>query len=873
MQLTDLLSRLNGVERRGNQHQAKCPVHDDNKPSLSVSESDGKILLHCHAKCSTESIVAALGLEMKDLFTVDKPLPNRADNKPKRDITAVYDYKDLDGNIVHSTVRYDPKDFRQRRPDPNNPGKYIWKNVFEGVTPILYNLQAVTQAIKDNRPVFVVEGEKDCETLAGLGFTATTCPMGAGKWSSKYSDMLKDSTVYIMADNDEAGKSHALNVAKSLSGKAAEVYMIDITTETPETITEIPKGWDITDLLKATPQEKQKAVVVHLTASSTQYGGDGDDESDEDVEGGSPKGKKSQAELLMNLIKDSGVDYFHSDIKELYAALPVDGHVEVTAINSRNFELWLNRQFYNAYDKPISKDAIKQVLSVLSAKALYDNPTPVKLNTRVAEYDGAFWYDLTNKSWQAVKTTTEGWEVVDNPPLIFERHNHQSPQVMPIKGGDIRKILNYVNIKEYKTLFLCDLVSKFIPNFPHPMPDFHGEKGAAKSTVSVLMKLLIDPSKLRTLGLPKDERDFVVVFREHWFVPFDNIGFISTDISNMFCRVIVGDGIQQRRLHTNSESVIFELQRCIAVNGIDIVPTKSDLLDRTILYELMRIDDADRRELSEVMAAFEADRAYILGGIFDVMVNAKSIYPTVKLQGLKRMADFTRWGYAIGEALGGLGGEFLAEYQQNNERQNDEVMTNDPVATLTIEFMKDRNDWYGTHSALHDKFVELAESCAINTKNKNFPRDAAALGRRLRSIMSNLRQEGILYMPEKRKTYGVPLSLKKQNNLHHPTSSSRTAENQGFVNVGSDVGNHVGHEPASYPTCEPTLKETAENKALEGAECRMYDDVGIKPLLGEQSNGWFTVCEDVNDADIPPEFLKPTPPPQEKPMEQVQLAL
>ena len=185
MQLTDLLSRFNGVERRGNQYQAKCPVHDDNKPSLSVSESDGKILLHCHANCSTESIVAALGLEMKDLFTGDRLLPNNADSRPKREIAAVYDYKDLDGNIVHSTVRYDPKGFSQRRPDPAHPGNYIWKNVFGGITPILYNLQAVTQAIKDKRPVFVVEGEKDCETLAELSFTATTCPMGAGKWSSK----------------------------------------------------------------------------------------------------------------------------------------------------------------------------------------------------------------------------------------------------------------------------------------------------------------------------------------------------------------------------------------------------------------------------------------------------------------------------------------------------------------------------------------------------------------------------------------------------------------------------------------------------------------------------------------------------------------
>ena len=75
-------------------------------------------------------------------------------SKPKREITAVYDYKDLNGNIIHSTIRYNPKGFSQRRPDPDRPNEYIWKEVFKGVTPILYNLQAVTKAIKDNESLY-----------------------------------------------------------------------------------------------------------------------------------------------------------------------------------------------------------------------------------------------------------------------------------------------------------------------------------------------------------------------------------------------------------------------------------------------------------------------------------------------------------------------------------------------------------------------------------------------------------------------------------------------------------------------------------------------------------------------------------------------
>jgi len=132
MRLNEFLTRLKGVKSNGGgQYAALCPAHADKEQSLSISEKDGKILLHCHAGCSTDSILGVLGLEMRDLFSEERPPYNPNNGKPKNEIAAVYDYKDLDGNIIHSTIRYSPKSFRQRRPDPDNHGKYIWKDVFK----------------------------------------------------------------------------------------------------------------------------------------------------------------------------------------------------------------------------------------------------------------------------------------------------------------------------------------------------------------------------------------------------------------------------------------------------------------------------------------------------------------------------------------------------------------------------------------------------------------------------------------------------------------------------------------------------------------------------------------------------------------------
>ncbi|MCL2578335.1 MAG: hypothetical protein FWE27_09895 [Defluviitaleaceae bacterium] len=836
--MNDFLSLLKGVSGNGNQYKAKCPAHDDKIPSLSVSVSDSRILLHCHAGCSTEKILGVLGLEVNALYVEGTSAPSRANGQ--NNIVAVYDYKDLDCNIVHSTIRYENKIFRQRRPDANNPMRFIWKDVFKGITPILYNLTAVTNAIKENQPVLVVEGEKDCETLSKYGFVATTNAMGAGKWRDHYSDLLKDGTIYIVADNDETGNNHAKNVAKSLAGKAEAIFFVDLLSVMPE----LPTGGDISDYIAAVPHDERTAAVSALLENAAQYAPE--KEASQEKNGSSASGeKKNQAEQLLNFVELTGATFFHSDIKELYAAIPVKNHTEVLPIMGRDFEIWLNSQFYKGCGKPISKDAIKQVLGVLSAKALFDNPTPVKLSVRITEHDGAFWYDLTNIDWQSVKITANGWKVIDNPPILFSRYRHQISQSMPKKDGNIRKILDYINIKESKTLFLCWLVSCFVPGIPHVILIIHGEKGAAKSTASVMTKFLVDPSALDTLTLQNDQRTLAVNLQNHWFLPFDNVSFVNEDTSDTLCRAATGGAIQQRKLHTNAEDTIFTFRRCIAINGIHNVATRSDLLDRSILIELMRIKDNNRKELSRIMANFEADRADILGGIFDTVARAIAIYPTVKLENFPRMADFARWGYSIGEALGaGLGEIFLAEYERNRLIQNEEAIANDPVALLINEFMRNRDEWHGKYSEFYKQLVFISEDYGINPKAKPFPSNSSALSRKITNVKSNLEAVGINIIRDKRTSDGQTLSIKRSKIPTFPTLPTQTADNAACGNVGNSVGNASLHLPTQMSTPDKPLN--------------LADYVGNVDNVGKNapsSEDWNNLCEIVPDAKVPEEFL------------------
>lgn len=417
--------------------------------------------------------------------------------------------------------------------------------------------------------------------------------------------------------------------------------------------------------------------------------------------------------------------------------------------------------------KTINKDNLLQVINILQAEARFGNINKISLSNRVAKTEKSFWYDLTNDKWQAVEITADGWNIVDNPPILFNRYRHQSGQSLPIKNGNINKIFDYLNIKNYHTLFLCWLVSCFIPDIPHAMPIIYGEKGSAKSTACSLLKQLIDPSALETLTIPKDIRSLIVNLQQHWFLPFDNVSHINEDVSDTLCRAITGGGIQQRKLNTNAEDCIFTFKRCLAINGINNVVTRSDLLDRGILIELSRIPEEDRRELAEVQNSFKADIPYILGGIFDVLSKAMSIYPNVKLEKLSRLADFTRWGYAIGEALGNRGQEFLNEYNKNIKAQNIEAINNDVVATLIIAFMKDKKEWKGKVSELYNSLSNLTTTCGISTNSKQLPKGANHLSRKLKSLKSNLNAIGISFNTNS-KSDGTYIFIKNVNSSPLP---------------------------------------------------------------------------------------------------------
>ncbi len=217
MNIAEAVERFD-AKPSGTGFMAKCPAHDDHTPSLRIGGGDdGRVLLYCHAGCTTEAICQASGITPADLFLA-KP------ERRARETVATYGYRKADGSLAYEVVRYAPKDFRQRRPDGN--GGHVWN--LKGVDRVLYRLPELKKAIAAGSSVFVVEGEKDVETLRNHGFVATCNSGGTGKWDKSYTEIFQNVDVVIIADKDTAGRKHAAGVENSLKDCAKSVRTVEL---------------------------------------------------------------------------------------------------------------------------------------------------------------------------------------------------------------------------------------------------------------------------------------------------------------------------------------------------------------------------------------------------------------------------------------------------------------------------------------------------------------------------------------------------------------------------------------------------------------------------------------------------------------------
>jgi len=264
----EIASHLTKAKKTANGYLACCPAHDDKSPSLSISEgSGGKTLLKCFAGCSTDAVLQAIGLEMKDLFpdaqppivrlngngSTATPKAAKVANTPKT-IVAVYEYTDERGEVLYENVRYQPKGFRQRRPD--GEGGYIYN--LDGIDRVPYHLPELIDAIQSgNDRICFTEGEKDADNLRSLGIVATSFK----NWTNSLNPYIEGSHALLFRDHDTSGVKQANDAARIIAEVAKSVKVIDLFDGEP-----IPEkhGLDVSDWIETRrSQGSDNAAIIY----------------------------------------------------------------------------------------------------------------------------------------------------------------------------------------------------------------------------------------------------------------------------------------------------------------------------------------------------------------------------------------------------------------------------------------------------------------------------------------------------------------------------------------------------------------------------------------------------------------------------------
>jgi putative DNA primase/helicase len=442
-------------------------------------------------------------------------------------------------------------------------------------------------------------------------------------------------------------------------------------------------------------------------------------------------------------------ELWHDGDGNSFASVTITGHFESHAINSRAFRNWLTRTYGDRHPIKIggktcpsapSTQSLGEALNALSAKAA--SGAEHQPAVRVGESGGLIYLDLGTSDWNAVEISAGGWRVIPIAPVRFVRPAGLRPLPVPVPGGHILELRNFLNVGSDAdfVLIVSWLIASLRPIGPYPVLIINGEQGAGKSIACRVLRRLIDPNGAELRTEPRDERDLMLAAKNGWIVALDNLSYVRNDLSDAICRIATKGGFATRSLYTNEEEFLLEVCRPVLINGIPPLASRADLTDRAIVCVLPTMPEGMRRTEDDYWSAFDDASPRLLGALLDAVSGAMRLYPSVQLQQAYRMMDFAKWAEAAWQALGYPPGTFERAYRQNRAFATDDAVDADPIAGALINLINARGGFTGTATTL---LTALEAIVLPGSRDRRWPKDATRLSNHLRRLPPLLRPRGL----------------------------------------------------------------------------------------------------------------------------------
>jgi hypothetical protein len=539
-----------------------------------------------------------------------------------------------------------------------------------------------------------------------------------------------------------------------------------------------------------TLEERAPSIVRRLCKW---WGWSKNDPQPEQVE--TKEDRRNQADRL--------IGYALEDVQDLFVDQHGAPHAliggEPVPLTSRCYS-WLRRLMWEEEGRSVSGEYLKMAAGTLSAHAEFSGESR-ELYARAAWYEGVLYYEL--RPGKVVRVGPGGWTFEAKPPVLFRRYVNLKPLPDPEAAGSLDVLDELVNLKSERDrrLFKAYLVTLPLEHVGRPIFNASGAMGSGKTTIQRLIKRLLDPTAPETVRF--DPRDFLQKAMHAYIVMLDNQNTIPEWAADTLYRLVTGEADSKRRLYTDDEDFIIELRRAALLNGINVPTDRGDVLDHSLVVELERIPDGERKTEEELWERFEAEHPKLLGALFDTLSKAIALKPSLKLSRRPRLADWGEYAAAVYEVMGWGAETFLKDWDEVVKVQNQATLDGSPVAQAIIKFMEDKEECTAASSEMHSELKVVAVQLGVDVeRDKAWPKSARWLWRRIKEVLPLLVAAGI------EASRGRDESAKQIALRRFPTddgsdgsgSESRTEKGETHANSAQDDGRSNGSGDANGMT-------------------------------------------------------------------------
>jgi hypothetical protein len=638
------------------------------------------------------------------------------------------------------------------------------------VNRVLYRLPEVLKAKTTGKPVVIVEGEKDADTLAGLRITATTASGGAGKWRPDYSQTLAGCDCIIIADKDTPGREHAQQVAASLYGNAKSIRLLELPDVNGKPVK------DSSDFFNAgaTPADFIAQVdaacewTPAIKSEPSQPDGEGFDKITSDLRGEilgilldkstAPAGQRREiCGLVLAALHRTGTFYFHADLKDFDSALFFNRFTKrLERIRADSFLSWLSDWVcVNRADA-----VFKYIIAAVETESLSSRAQGIVPESFWAYRPGAVY--LSSGDGQAVRIKAGGIETVDNgqDSVLFYAGRTCAPWQL-VAPQDVFQTCAIFRDVHASAGHAPDLLRAWIYSLPtnpkcKPPLLLVGDVGAGKTALAKSISQFYGIAPAISKVEEMTESNFWPAANEGGIYTLDNADTKTSWLADTIAAAST-DGISKRRkLYCDSENIILKPRAWLILTSSN--PTfggDSGLSDRLLVCRMERRDgeSSDSALADEINANRNAGLSHLAQTLHRALADA-----TPTPGGLnQRHPDFASFSVRLGRALD-REPEMIAALKTAESDKSAFCLENDFIGSALLAALADGQVFTGTANELRTKLIEADPEIAGLAESGKF--SAKRLSKRLTALWPHFKKQLTTARQEKDRNHFTIYTLK-----------------------------------------------------------------------------------------------------------------